>query len=869
MTDRTAAPLPPAPSAATAGDESRLREWFERHLTGLKWLGGLVFAGLVFVAMKGVADEINYHDVMRAIHSTTRTSMAWSALAGLVSYLALTGYDRSALRHVGVELSYRVIAPTSFIAFALTNTVGLSVLTGGAVRMRLYGAAGVETGQISRAIAFNAVAFTVGLLTVGAVALLWSADKVAGLAHTTTGTLHAVAWAILLAMGGLLVACAQGRELSLGGARRLRLPKLGVALQQLLWSTIDITAAAVALWCLLPAGAVSLPVFVSFYAIATLLGVLSHVPGGLGVFEAVMLGALGGHVPTEALAGALVLYRLIYYVLPLVLALLLLLRYEFGVSSTPAMRVAGSLTPLVLAVFTCVVGVLLMVSGVTPTTAKVAHKLATHVPLSIVEASHFLGSIAGLGLLTLARGLWLRLDAAWWASVVLVAASLVFALPKGIALNEALVLGFLLAMLLATRRRFDRKAVLLAQTFSWSWLQSIAMVLLSLAGLLVFAYRDVGYTDELWWQFEFDAHASRSLRVFVGLALLLMVLALRQLFWPRAITPGKPTQEELARARAVIERQDIADAGLALMGDKSLLFSDSGQSFLMFAARGRSWISLFDPIGREEEHQELVWRLLERAREAGGRASFYQVRPNGLPIYVDAGLRLFKLGEDGHVPLQNFSLKGRSRSNLRSGFNRAEREGLTFEVVTVEGVPGVLEQLRAVSDAWLGEHDTAEKSFSLGAFADDYILCQPVAVVRKGESIVAFATMLQTAMKVEASVDLMRHLPDAPKGAMDFLFVHLLLHFQAQGFQRFGLGMAPLSGMADHPLASSWHRFGRLLFAHGEHFYNFQGLRAFKEKFDPVWESRYLAAPGGVAPLLVLADIAALISGGFAKVVGK
>ena len=116
---------------------------------------------------------------------------------------------------------------------------------------------------------------------------------------------------------------------------------------------------------------------------------------------------------------------------------------------------------------------------------------------------------------------------------------------------------------------------------------------------------------------------------------------------------------------------------------------------------------------------------------------------------------------------------------------------------------------------------------------------------------------------------LMRHVRDAPSGTMDFLFARLLLHYQAQGYRRFGLGMAPLSGMAEHPLAPRWHRLGRLLFSHGEHFYNFQGLRAFKEKFGPQWEARYLAAPGGITPLFVLADVAALISGGMRGIITR
>ncbi|MGH8517298.1 MAG: phosphatidylglycerol lysyltransferase domain-containing protein, partial [Panacagrimonas sp.] len=129
--------------------------------------------------------------------------------------------------------------------------------------------------------------------------------------------------------------------------------------------------------------------------------------------------------------------------------------------------------------------------------------------------------------------------------------------------------------------------------------------------------------------------------------------------------------------------------------------------------------------------------------------------------------------------------------------------------------------------------------------------------------------LMTTDRKLDASVDLMRHRPDAPNGTMDFLFTQLMLYFQAQGCARFSLGMAPLSGMADHPLAPNWHRLGRLLFAHGEPYYNFQGLRAFKEKFHPQWQPRYLAAPGGVAPLLVLADTAALIGGGLRTVIAR
>jgi phosphatidylglycerol lysyltransferase len=114
----------------------------------------------------------------------------------------------------------------------------------------------------------------------------------------------------------------------------------------------------------------------------------------------------------------------------------------------------------------------------------------------------------------------------------------------------------------------------------------------------------------------------------------------------------------------------------------------------------------------------------------------------------------------------------------------------------------------------------------------------------------------------EFSVDLMRHVPDAPHGVMDFLFVELMLWGKAQGFRWFNLGMAPLANLEDHALAPLRSRVGAMLFRHGEHFYNFRGVREYKEKFDPVWEPKYLAAPGGLALAGVVCDIGMLISGG-------
>lgn len=113
-------------------------------------------------------------------------------------------------------------------------------------------------------------------------------------------------------------------------------------------------------------------------------------------------------------------------------------------------------------------------------------------------------------------------------------------------------------------------------------------------------------------------------------------------------------------------------------------------------------------------------------------------------------------------------------------------------------------------------------------------------------------------------MDLMRYAPDAPKHVIDFLFVELLQWGREQGYAAFDLGMAPLAGLEDRPLAPMLSRVGRLLFERGEDLYNFQGVRRYKDKYDPVWEPRYMAAPHKWALPFVLADVGLLSSGGVA-----
>ncbi len=184
-------------------------------------------------------------------------------------------------------------------------------------------------------------------------------------------------------------------------------------------------------------------------------------------------------------------------------------------------------------------------------------------------------------------------------------------------------------------------------------------------------------------------------------------------------------------------------------------------------------------------------------------------------------------------------------------------------------VPRHLAALRHVSDDWLAQKAAAEKGFSLGFFDEDYIRRFPIGVIERAGTIQAFANLWLGPKREELSMDLMRFSSDAPKGVMDALLVHLMLWARTEGYRQFSLGMAPLSGFERSPVGSFWQRAGAFLYEHGEKVYGFQGLRAFKEKFNPRWEPRYLAYQGGLALPRVIADVSALIAGGYRRIFMK
>ncbi len=852
---------------------TRLRTWLTRTAP---FLVVALFALAILVLRRELAAH-SYSEIVGQIRSLSRETLLGAIGLTIFGYGILTRYDALAMEYVGRRIQPFKIIVASFTAYSLSQTLGFAMFTGGAVRYRFWSSWGLSAPEIARAVGFAGVTLWLGAVTLTGLALLIEPGALSGVTALHPALFRVIGALLLLAVVAyLLVPLLRREPVSLFGWS-FEIPRPIRAFEQLLLSCVDWCLAAGVLYLLLPnTPGLRFPAFIGLFVLAQVAGLVSHVPGGLGVFDTLIVVALEPYASAGTVLGALVAYRAIYYLLPFLVGVSLLVGTE-AIRHRTRLQSAGrwtgrwlqGVTPSLLAVLTLMAGVLLLISGATPGVPSRLQWLGQVLPLSVIELSHFIGSMAGMALVILAWGLSRRLDAAYYATLVLLGVGISASLLKGGDYEEAFLLAGVMLAMLPSRRRFFRRTRLTAEPLSIEWIITVLLVIVAVMALGEFRYRHVAYAGDLWWRFELEADAPRFLRATVGAFVVLAGFGVLRLLAPARREPVLPTADEVDRAAALVVQGPTALGNVALTGDKSLLWSEEGEAFIAYGVSGKCWVAMGDPVGKADQAVELAWEFRALAHRHAGWAVFYEVGREHLPLYIDLGLTISKLGEEARVPLSTFSLDGSSRRGLRQTCRRLERAKASFELVPPEAVPALLPELERVSNEWLESKRTREKGFSLGGFDPGYLQRFRHAVIRHDGRIVAFANLWETLGREEVSLDLMRHSADAPDDVMEYLFTMLFHQCREEGYRWFNLGMAPLSGLEARSLAPLWQRVGALVYGHGERFYNFRGVRNFKEKFDPVWTPRYLVSPGGLALPRILASVAALISDGWRGAVSK
>jgi phosphatidylglycerol lysyltransferase len=796
-------------------------------------LAGLILFSIAVFILRKELHQFRYHDLVREFQAIPKTAILIALALTALNYLVLSLYEILGFRYIRNRLPWYRIALTSFIAFAFSNNVGFYSISGSAVRFRMYSEYGLSALDISRLILFSSgMAFWLGLLTICSIVFLIEPVTLPSFFHLPAIPDQIIGIAFLIPLLFFLVLPIIRKRPIRIREWEFEMPSPALTVSLVVTACCDWLVFAGILYSVLPLNGMTFLTFLGIFFVAQLAGLVSHVPGGLGVFETMMLLLLPASIDRPAAFGALVVFRVVYYLLPLGVSAALLGGLELFHKRQQVARItrqvsewSASIIPPVFAAAVFAGGVILLFSGATPAMPQRIEWLMRFMPLPILELSHFMGSVAGVMLLLLSWGIYRRLDSAYLLSLIFLGGGVVMSLLKGLDYEEAAILTFTALALWPCKSHFYRKSSFIHDRFTFGWMIGVIMVLAGSVWLGLFAYKHVDYSHELWWQFSFKSNASRFLRANAGIAVALIGFGLYRLLsrgrntHVPSVTPGE------AVIASILSLSDRSNANLALLGDKSFLVSDRNDAFIMFGIQGKSWIAMADPVGKKESIIQLIWKFREQCDEHDGRPVFYEVGKENLHLYIDIGLTLIKMGEDARVDLSAFSLDGGSKKHFRYALRKIEQEGWRFEIIQPDGVPGVLSRLKPVSDAWLSAKNTREKRFSLGNFTEPYLQKLPCALVLREEEISAFANLWSSGDRSEMSIDLMRYGANAPKNVMDFLFVHLMLWAKEQGYAWFDLGMAPFSGMENRPLAPLWSRLASLVYSYGENFYNFQGLR--------------------------------------------
>ncbi|HJT25448.1 MAG TPA: bifunctional lysylphosphatidylglycerol flippase/synthetase MprF, partial [bacterium] len=728
---------------------------------------------------------------------------------------------------------------------------------------------GLTAGETANVLVTCGMTFWVGFLTMGAVFFFLEPPELPSSVHLPFNSVASAGVFCVLAITAYLLSAVFVKKTIKIIKWKFPSPSIALALGQMVVGSLDWTCSGAALYLLLPPNSLSFPSFLAIYLLAQITGFASQVPGGLGVLETVVVLLLSPILPASDVLGAMLAFRLVYYLIPFVLGLLSFTLYEINRNKEGFKRAlqildrfAPDFLPHAFAFLTFLCGSLLFFSNATPEAAHRMTRLNELMPLWVLEGSHFLTGVAGALLLVSARGLQQRLQSAYVFSLVLLGIGVLGCLFKGFDFRESLVLLVVFGALLPCGHYFSRRTSLFQQRFPPFWVTAILFVLLGSVWTGVFSYRYEDYSVDLWSTFDLVEDSARFLRSTLGATLSLLLFSIIALLSPSQPETEFPGPAELDRAFEAAKKSRRATASLALLGDKALYFNRKNDAFLMYAIEGRIWIVLGDPVGEEKEREDLAIKFRDLCHRKKMWALFFLVDPQHFQFYLDMGLTVVKVGEEARVPLKSFKLDGTASADLRSCHQRfKEKEEYSFEVLPPGAGKDLLPELKRVSEEWLSKNKTREMGFSTGFYQEGYLQRFPLAVVRREGKVEAFANLLESGGKEEIMADLLRSSHEAPAALQDYLLLEAMLWAKDKGFKWFNLGTAPLLDVQESPLAPFKDKIAQILSPYS-HVSSLADIRKEKERFNPEWSPQYLAASANLPLAVAIANTLALIAKG-------
>lgn len=479
-------------------------------------------------------------------------------------------------------------------------------------------------------------------------------------------------------------------------------------------------------------------------------------------------------------------------------------------------------------------------------------------PLEFLHLSNFITLILGIALIVTSIHVHRHKRRAFKVAILLSFLAIIFNMTKGLDFEEASISLFILIMLIVSRNKYQ------VHSAKFSLLHTLFDTVVAV--FFVFVYGVIGFwfidAREFNMNFSFinslvqtydqltfappillpQTHYSRFfLWSLHGATIVIIFYFFSTLFLPVVFTLIEDNNKR-TKAKKLLEQYGTSPQDFfTVWSDKSYFFGENKKAFVSYGVSANVALCLGDPLGAKDEIESTIASFDAYCTLNGWRCTFFQTQNTYLDLYTKLGFKNFKVGDEAIVDLDEFTTQGSRGKKHRNTISNFERKGFTANILQAPLPAEVVSRLNLVSDSWLQVPGRKERQFTLGYFDNDYISTSDVIVVRDTtDKIVAFANLIPTYHPKYAAIDLMRHHQDVPNGTMDYLFIQLLSLLKEDGYTKFSLGLAPLSGFNPDENPSQIEKAIHILAQNSDFIFSFRGLKEYKSKFAHSWEPRYL-----------------------------
>ena len=573
---------------------------------------------------------------------------------------------------------------------------------------------------------------------------------------------------------------------------------------------------------------------VLIYCVSNVFGQISLMQDGLVVSDLLQIHLLSKLIEPRAAIIAILMYRMVSSVIPWIISLIMILRRIYDNYNTDQHKKQFAFN--ILSIFTLIVGIILCLSVATPSILLRIKFLRRFVKKDVLVLARFITLTSGGLLILLSQGIKKSVKKSFYIAETVLLISVFSTLLKGLDIEESIITLILGIVMYIMKDGFTEKAI----KFRTKYFANTIIKLSSVTVFFIFISNSVRkvnfFSSHRKYSLQYLIENKKFILLYVLFVLILSYLA--QYTRTKKITFSKLTDEDFSKIDKFLDEYGGNEfSHLVYLNDKNVYFDKTNTVMIMYRPVQNSVIVLGDPIGKKENFVEAINDFIIYCNEYHMNVCFYEINGENLELYCDQGFRFVKVGQDATLNLNEFSLVGKKNRTWRHVINNFDKGNYEFKVE--EATDNLLSQMKVVSDKWLGNKN--EMGFSLGFFDEDYLKRTKIACIYKDNELLAFANLQPFYDNKTLSIDLMRYDRSNEDGLMDFIFIKLILWGQDNNFEKFYLGMAPLSKVGDKIYSKKKEKILNIVYNTQNKIYNFKGLRNYKDKFKPDWSNKYIA----------------------------